>query len=161
MISPNYSRKHDRHMHDAAEDEELPPDPIPPIMAHLAELREYLSHYVGVTRDQFKLSLRNLVLYVLLGLLGAVAGIAILVTAAVVLLQGCVHGLEALLGGRLWAAQLIVGAVVLTAAGIAAWRFAVRFTESSRKSMVEKYEQRHQAQRNRFGHDVQERARHG
>jgi hypothetical protein len=161
MISPIYSRQHERHMHEASPEEDIPPDPLPPIMAHLAELREYFSHYVSITRDQFKLSLRNLVLYASLGLLGAVAGTAMLVTAAVLLLQGCVNGLEVLLGGRLWAAQLIVGAIVLTAAGIAAWRFAVGFTESTRKSMVDKYDERHLAQRNRFGHDVQERARHG
>jgi len=161
MISPNYSQKHDRHMHDAAEDEQIPPDPLPPIMARLAELREYISHYASVTRDQFKLSLRNLLLYAMLGLLAAIAGTAMLVTASVLLLQGCVHGLEVLLGGRLWAAQLIVGVIVLAAAGVAAWRFAVSFTESTRKSLVQKYDERRQTQRNRFGHDVQERARHG
>jgi len=122
-------------------------------------MREYVSYYLATSADSVKLSVRNAVLYAVLGGLGLVVGAAMLVTAAVLVLNGIADGLTRLLDGHAWAGQLITGVVVLALAALASWFGIKRLMNSSRQKTIDKYEHRLHQQRAAFGHDVHEQAR--
>ena len=127
----------------------------------LAELKEYGALYVAAKLDGLKLTLRNVLIYAALGLLAAIAGTAILVTAAVYVLSGLAGAIGEIFPNEYewWVGRLIVGLLVLggTFGGVI---FVMKsMTGTSRKRTIRKYEQRKRDERNQFGHDVQERAR--
>lgn len=135
------------------------PNPLQPLFKHLAEMREYVAYYLATSADSVKLSVRNAVLYAVLGCLGLIVGAALLVTAAVLTLDGIADGLTRLLDGHAWAAKLITGASVLALSALGAWLGLKSLMNSSRQKTIDKYEQRLQQQRAAFGHDVHEQAR--
>jgi hypothetical protein len=127
-------------------------------MAHLMELRRHAGHYVQAAADSFRLTVRQAALRTVLGCLGAVVGVAVLVTSTVMLLDGIAGGIAAALGGRVWAGQLITGAVVLSGIALACWWLIGRMTESSRRRTIEKYERQHHQRAT--GHSTDEPGRH-
>ena len=126
-----------------------------------AELKEYARYYVAAKVDGFKRTLRNLGLYAALGVLGLIAGGAVLATAAGLIVVGFAQGLGRLFGGRYWLGDMVAGLVVLVAIGVGVWYMMNRLTGSWRSQTVKKYEERKQSQRERFGHDVVDRASQG
>jgi len=133
-------------------------NPLEPLLKSLGEMREYVSYYLTTSADSVKLSIRNAVLYGVLGLLGLIVGAALLVTAAVLVLQGIANGLTILFDGRAWAGQLTTGMVVLVLAALVTWFGLKRLMNSSRQKTIEKYEHRRNQQRAAFGHDVHDKA---
>src|SRR4051794_7065410 len=85
------------------------PHPLDPLLAHLADLREQASLYAEATADRVKLTVRQAAVRAALGCLALLAGAAVVVTAAVLMLNGIAGGIGALIGNRLWAGQLITG----------------------------------------------------
>jgi hypothetical protein len=133
--------------------------PFEPLLAHLAELQEYVGHYWATQRDAAKAKLRKTLLWVIIGLVAGVVGLIMLATAAALVLIGAADGLGVLFGERFWAGKLAVGlGVVLLALGGAAAGL-LRWIRSSRKNTLKQYENRHSRQRARFGRDVVQRAR--
>src|SRR5688500_16323789 len=63
---------------------------------NFAELKEYFAYYVAAKKDGIAASVRNLGLYAVLGVLGLIAGGAIVVTAAVLLLTGLAGAIGAI-----------------------------------------------------------------
>jgi hypothetical protein len=124
----------------------------------LKALSSYASHYAMAKADSVKLSVRQAAIATVLGLVAALVLSAVLVVAVVQLLTGAASGLATLLGDRLWAANLIVGASVLVLMALAVWLGLSWMKKSSLRSTVEKYEQRKQEQRAQFGRDVSQRA---
>ncbi|HZL33871.1 MAG TPA: hypothetical protein VFC78_01095 [Tepidisphaeraceae bacterium] len=124
----------------------------------LGEVKEYAAYFLAAKIDALKISARNIGVYVALGLLGACAGVAVVVVGVVLLLIGAAHGIGAALGGMYWLGDLIIGVVVLAVVGAGAVFAASKLTGSTRKKTVEKYESRKRDQRIRYGHDVRERA---
>jgi len=141
-----------------SETPEAPNEAFKVAMEHVGELKEYASLYVAAKMDSLKLSVRNLVLYAVLGVLGLVAGTALLVMAVVQLLSGLAGVIAAGLGGRMWAGNLIVGFVLLVGTFVGAWLMVRKMFNSSRKRTVERYERRLQRQRVDFGADAQQRS---
>jgi hypothetical protein len=129
--------------------------------ARVGELKEYATYFVAAKLDGLKLTLRNVVLYAALGLVGAVVGATVLVTAGVYLLSGLAGAIGELFPEpyERWAGRLIVSLLVL--GGVFGGVFFVmkRLTGSSRKRTIEKYENRKRDERALYGHDVTERAR--
>ena len=120
----------------------------------LQSFREMLSNVqllVSATLDRWKLSILMLCLYAVLGVFGAAAGLAVVVTAVVLLLIGAAHGIGAALGGREWLGDLIVGFGLLAILTIGVTSFLERFVSSSKKRTTKKYESRHSTQRQQFG----------
>ena len=108
--------------------------------------------------DGIKLSFRNLGLYAVLGVLGALAGGAIVVTAAVLLLTGLAGAIGAIFDpDKLWVGQIVVGLLVLGGLAAGVVLFLKKFTKTSRERTVKKYESRQRQQRVDYGHDVAER----
>lgn len=133
-------------------------DPLKDVAAHWTEVREFLNHFLTAKADQVKLQARQVALWALAGVAGGIAGLAAIITAVVFLLDGTASGLAELLGGRLWAGQLIVGSAVLLGIGLAGWLGIRKFFQSSHKRMVAKYDRRHSLQRFTFGYDASRRA---
>ena len=127
-------------------------------VSRLAELREYALYYVTAKLDGLKLSLRNALIYAGLGVVGALAGGAIVAVAAALLLIGAAHGIGAALGGNAWLGDLIIGVLVLAAVGIGAVMVLKGLTKSFHQQLVNKYQSRQQEQRRTYGHDVNQRA---
>jgi hypothetical protein len=126
----------------------------------LAELMQYLGHLISAKLDQLKLSVRTLVLYAILGILGIVVAATVLAVSIVLLLTGIAHGLGVALNGREWLGDLIVGIAVVAAIGLTATFFLSKFKTASRLRTERKYEDRRQQQREQFGHDVADRGVH-
>ncbi len=133
--------------------------PVEALGKHLAVLADSLSYFLSVRADRVKLRIRRALWWAIAGAVGLVAGATALVVAVVLLLSGIAHGLAALLGGRLWAGELLVGFVVLFGAGLALALVAARGFQVSLRQTRQKYEQWQSRQRAVFGKDVTERAR--
>ena len=144
----------------ADEAERAPAEAFQEFKTHLGELKEYASYYVAAKADGFKASFRNLGLYAALGVVGLLAGGAIVVTAAVQLLTGLAGAIGAIFEpDRPWIGNIVVGFIILAAIGVGTMLFMKKFTAASRERTVKKYESRQQQQRVQYGHDVHERAR--
>jgi len=124
----------------------------------LAELKEYALYFVTAKLDGIKLSLRNAVIYAGLGIIGALAGGAVIAVAAALLVIGAAHGIGAALGGHAWLGDLIIGVMVLAVVGIGAVMAVKWLTKSFHQQLVNKYQGRQQEQRRTYGHDVNQRA---
>jgi hypothetical protein len=138
---------------------EAPTDAMKDALRQAGELKSYAAYFVAAKVDAIKATVRNVGLYAALGVIGLMAGGAIIVTAAVLL---CL-GLSQLLASAFdppkpWFGNLIVGAVLLALVLAGAWLAVSSITKSSRKRTVKKYEDRKRQQRADFGHDVHTRA---
>jgi hypothetical protein len=129
--------------------------------ARFAELKEYASYFVAAKLDGLKLTLRNVVIYAVLGVVGAIVGVGVLVTASVYLLSGLAGAIGEIFPEPYegWAGRLIVSMLVLGGTFGGVFFLMKRLTGSSRKRTIEKYENRKRDERAVHGHDVAERAR--
>ena len=124
----------------------------------IGELKEYASYYLAAKMDGIKRTVRNIGLYAALGLVGLIAGGAIVATAAGLLIVGLAELLGHLFGERYWLGDIVTGLLVLGLIGGLAWWMMNKLTNTWRSQTVKKYEQRKQSQRERFAHDVSGRA---
>src|SRR5829696_3776365 len=81
---------------DPGTDESSPADAFKSLGTHLSELKEYASYYLAAKSDGIKTSFRNLALYAVLGIVGMMAGGAVVVTATVLLLTGIAGAISAI-----------------------------------------------------------------
>jgi len=127
------------------------------LKSSVEELKEYASYYLAAKSDGFKQSIKNMVLYAALGVIGLIVGATVLVTAAVLLVLGIGHGLATLFNS-LWLGELVAGLLVLGGIGVTAWLMIKKITNNWKSELKKKYEDRKAAQKARFGRDVAERA---
>jgi len=125
---------------------------------HFSELKSYASQYVAAKMDGVKLSIRRAVLYAALGVIGLIVAIGTVATASALFVTGLAQAVSALLGGRTWAGNLIIGGGLLLIIMGATWFIIQRMFKSSQKSTVDRYEQRLQRQRVQHGHDARQRS---
>lgn len=123
----------------------LGPHPLEPLLAHLAELKTQVLHYLEARADRVRLSVRQAAVWGAIGLLAALVGATLLITATVLALMGAANGIGAALGERWWAGQLIVGLCVLCGTALACWLAMRMLAKSSRRKTIEKYEREHYA----------------
>lgn len=127
--------------------------------SRFAELKEYAGYYVAAKADSIKVTLRNIAIYAVLGIVGGIVGLGFLITAVVLLLNGLAGAVGAMFNpDRPWAGDLIVGLLLVGGAAAAVIYGLKSITGSSRKRTIEKYENRKRDERNVYGHDVQDRA---
>jgi len=143
-----------------------PVDDLPPREAlnsagkYLGELKAYAGNLVAAKLDGIKLSVKRLVIFAGLGIVGLIIGGTVLVTAAVLLLNGLANLVAAAFNPpKPWFGQLIVGFIVLAAALAGTWFVLKRLTGASKEQTVRKYQAMHEQQRREYGHDVTERSR--
>jgi hypothetical protein len=135
--------------HTGEKDGEKDHEPIPTIAdgiresgRSIADLLQYIGLLITAKLDQLKLSIRALILYAALGVVGIIAAVAVVVVSVVLLLVGAAHGLGAALGGRDWLGDLIVSILILGAAGFSLSSVVGKFKTASRRRTMRKYEQR-------------------
>ena len=144
--------------------DEAPADALKEAMRSLGELREYVGYFVAAKLDGIKLTVRRVGVMAVVGVIGLLAGGAIVATAAVLFCVGLAQAVATMLAHengvpRTWLGNLIVGLLLLLVIGAGAWLMMSRLIGSSRKATVKKYELRRQRERADFGHDVLQRAR--
>ena len=143
-----------------------PADAFKDLGRHFGELKEYAAYYLTAKADGIKTSVRNLVLYAVLGMVGLIAGGAAVVTATVLLITGIAGAISAIFRSHLtepdrtWIGEITVGLLILGGIAVGTMLFMKKFTAASRERTVRKYESRQQHQRIQYGHDVHERAEH-
>jgi hypothetical protein len=121
------------------------------LLRQVAEVHEYLIHYLEARKDKAQLTARRLI--VITGIVGAlaVAWMAMILFAIMLLLTGVSEGVGIILGGRRWLGETLVGGGVLacllfvTCVGILWWNHA------SRLRTIRKYERRQKIKRSKFG----------
>lgn len=143
---------------DSAADSASPGDAFRKLLDDGRELLEYVQLYLSAKADAVKAQVRTIGLLAVLGVLGAVAGAGIIVTAAVLIVVGVADALGALFGGHYWAGDLVTGVLFLGIIGGGACFMMGRLTNSSKRRTVQKYEERLNRQRQDFGTDVHQQA---
>jgi integral membrane sensor domain MASE1 len=102
------------------------------LSARLAELRAYAGYYLAAKLDRLKLTIRQLVLLTVVGVIGLIAVAAAIVTAVVLLLQGIAGALAEICGHIPWLGDLLCGILVIAVLIIGLWVSVKRFTKMSR-----------------------------
>lgn len=144
------SARHDDHV-DADQKDAAP---VQSLLGELAQLGEYVRHFLESRIDLLRVGVRHRVLSLLGWLVYVVFALAAAAVASVYVIDGLSRGLSVLLNGSVWAGRLLGGllALVLLAAGML--YPVARWLRTSRRERVAKYEARKQSQRDRFGEDV-------
>jgi len=138
---------------------ESPGESFSAAMSHFAELRAYFAQYIGAKVGGLRTSVRNLVIYAVLGVLGLLAGGAMIVTAASIIVIGLAQAVSHLLGDRMWAGNLIVGVLLLGAVVGTVILVVKKLFNSSRQATVNSHERRLKQQRVTLaGHDARQRS---
>lgn len=137
---------------------EQPPDPLAPLLFHLAELREYLGLYCAAQIDQWRITAEGIALKTVFGFVGALFGMTAAIVAVALLVNGLAIGIGLLCGGQVWLGQIIVGGtlMLITFGGLFSVMRWLSVIEHRR--VVNKYETRKQRERAIFGTDARERA---
>ena len=153
MSPPTESPDVDRGKSGAAENE-------PPLQAFgeairaLGELRAYIGYYVSSRLDQFKLTVRSLVIGVALGVVALIALAAVVVVGVVQVLGGIAGGIGQIFPNHAWIGSLITGLIVLVVVFFGV-RWGIGFIgRMSRAALVAKYEAFKKAQHEQFGRSV-------
>jgi hypothetical protein len=131
------------------------PDALAEALRRLAEAREFFVHLLVAEIGKFKLRLRQGAMWAIAGLTAVVLLLAILVSAAGLLLFGLAGWVGVLLGNRAWLGEIIVGGGILLlvilglAWGLWAWQ------ASASDAVRESFAARKARQKNRFGRSVE------
>jgi len=119
---------------------------------------EYGKYYLRVKLARLQLTLATAILVIALVLAGGLAGLAMVITASVLLVRGVAELLTEFLGGHEWAGDILTGVLIL--AGILAGTYlgVKGATRGLRSGFAATLESLRREQRERFGTDVRERS---
>src|SRR5215208_4014176 len=90
---------HSSRLHEHTDDE-APTEAFRAVGARFGELAEYISYFIAAKTDGLKLSVRNMVVMAVLGVVVLIAAGALVVSAVVLLCWGIAMGLSSLFGDR-------------------------------------------------------------
>jgi hypothetical protein len=145
-------------MSDADDNGNDPKEAFKEVGVRLAELKEFAAYYAAAKIDSYKVTARNLGVYAALGIVGLIAASAIISTAAVLLLVGLALAIgKPFNPDQPWVGAIVVGLLVLGGLAGGIIFFMKKLTNTSRKKLVEKYENRQRDERIQFGEDVRGR----
>lgn len=135
------------------------PDGLASVGLRVREVIEFASYYLAAQLDRLKLTAINLAMFALLGAIAAFVGVAVVLTAGVLLVVGVAEAagmLSAwLIGPRFyWLGDLITACVILGGLFLGTIIVFKKVTNSSRERLVAAYEQRKSQQRADLGTDV-------
>lgn len=87
------------------------PDPVKEFRESLKALSDAATEFGQARVDGIRVAARNVMLKVVLGVVGAVAGTVFIVVSMVLLLMGLAGGVARLFDAPLWVGYLVVGAI--------------------------------------------------
>jgi len=126
---------------------------------HVKELQEYAKYFIAAKMDGWKLSVSRLVMMIAVGAFAGIVGVAMVATAAVLLVVGIAQAIGMLFPDRYgWLGNIITGVVLVGGSLAAAMILPKRLLSGSFKQTVKDYEDRQRNQRQQFGTDVRSRA---
>ena len=123
------------------------------------EVAAFGGYYLSAQFDRIKLTAINIAMFAVLGVMALAIGLAVVFTAAVLLVVGVAQAIGSLLGGHMWAGNLITAVAIL---GVIAAAVVIGFkvvTKSTRGKVAATYEQRKREQRADFNTDVKQQSR--
>jgi uncharacterized membrane protein len=138
--------------------EPSPTEALRRLQQQIGELQAYMAHFVSAKVDGILLSVRQVAIWIVLGVVGLMALAGLLVTALVLLLNGAAAGLGLLFDEQLWLGQMIVGVAVLTLLALGMFIGVRAWQNRSRQQKVQQYDERQLQQRTTYGHSVADRA---
>ncbi|HEY8747829.1 MAG TPA: hypothetical protein VIM11_07635, partial [Tepidisphaeraceae bacterium] len=136
-----------------------PTDALRDAFSKFNELKEFAAYYASVRLDILKVTVRNLGIYLALGVIGLIAVASMAVTAVVLLLRGIAGAFAQLFSGHPWLGDLITAVLVLALMAGAIVFVMKKLTGTFRSLTVKKYEDRLRRERQELGRDVHERAK--
>jgi membrane protein implicated in regulation of membrane protease activity len=147
-----------RRSQTAPEQEPIATEALDRLLAQAAELYAYTMHFVTAKTDGIKLSVRQVVVWTVLGILMLVAAISVIVTAIVLLLTGLAGALAIAFGSGLWLGKVVIGVLLLVIIALGTL-IGVRMQQrQSRHKKVQQYAERQFQQQTTFGRNVADRA---
>ncbi|HZZ27372.1 MAG TPA: hypothetical protein VFE46_05130 [Pirellulales bacterium] len=130
------------------------PDALAQAFEHVAEAREYFTHFLAAEIERFKLRVRRVVIWAIAGLMGLVLLLALLVAAAGLLLRGLADFVGSLLGGHSWLGAVVVGGGLLLVGALAvAWGLWA-WQASAFDAVRQRFAARKRRQQGRFGKSI-------
>ena len=96
--------------------------------------------YLMAQADRLKLAVRTIVVLAAIGIVALFFVIAIFVSAAVLITSGAANGVAQLMGGRVWAGDLIVGCGVVVITALVGYLMIVRLNKASRRRTMANYQ---------------------
>jgi membrane protein implicated in regulation of membrane protease activity len=147
-----------RRAQTAPEQDHIATEALDRLLAQAAELYAYTMHFVTAKTDGIKLSVRQVVVWTVLGILMLVAAISVIVTAIVLLLTGLAGALAVAFDSELWLGKVVIGFLLLVIIALGTL-IGVRMQQrQSRHKKVQQYAERQLQQRTTFGRNVADRA---
>ncbi len=105
----------------------------------MGTLRAELAHLIAARRDQIKLALRRAFLLSVVTALAIVAVAILAASACVMLVLGIAGGVSELVGGRLWAGQLLTGLGIIIGGASLSFLLVRIAQQRSRRKTLERY----------------------
>lgn len=127
------------------------------LLEELQAAKSYGLHFLNAKIDGLKLTVRKVMLFAVLGILGLLAGAAVIITAAVLICVGLAQALGRLVGYA-WVGNLAVGILILGGILGGAWLMIRSMLKAHRQQTVRRYEQQLRQERMEHGHDVRQEA---
>jgi hypothetical protein len=143
---------------DAPPDQDNELDPITRLKSHIAELHEYVRHYLEARKDRANTEIRRLVLMFACVFVAGLISLIALGAATLLLLNGLAKAIGMAFGDRLWIGEIVVGACVIFGAILGSALLMTSSIHIRRLRAMQKYETRRARQRSRFGRDIRQQA---
>lgn len=156
--SPHNEGSADAHAHgeeNVAGRKPTGPDALDEAIRHAAEARDYFTYWLAAEADRIKLRLRRAAMWAIVGLAALAIVVAIVMTAAGLLLVGIAELIGNLLGGHPWLGAIITGAGLLLVAGLAIALGLWSWQKSSFEAVRHRFAARRRRQRAKFGHSIE------
>ena len=142
----------------APEQDHTAAETLDQLLTQAAELYTYTMHFVNAKADGIKLSVRQVVVWTVLGIVMLIAATSVIVTATVLLLTGLAGALAVVFDSELWLGKVVVGFLLLVIIAVGTL-IGVRMQQrKSRHKKVQQYAERQLQQRTTFGRNVADRA---
>jgi hypothetical protein len=130
------------------------PEALAEALRHVAEAREYFVHLLTAEIERFKLRLRKVAVWAVVGLIAIVLLLALLAAAVGLLLFGLAELVGSLLGGYVWLGAVVVGGGMLLIGILAAAWGLWAWQASANDAVRQRFAARKRRQQDRFGKSV-------
>ena len=151
------ARSRSQATRDAEADASKAPNPLEPLLEQIALVRAYAQHYFEAQSDAARAAIRRTMLKAAAGLVAAIVAVTFVIACTIMLAEGLAELIGVAAGGRPWVGNVALGGGVLLILAVSAGIYIARKLRAAREHTIRKYENRHDAQRAKFGVDVTQR----